>query len=124
MLQAGEAAAELPLAEGVAQAVSRVAGLPGLRPGDAAVLSYTVRLALAPRRMQASHLSPLRAAGFTDDEVHDIVHVVSCFSYMNRLADGLGVAVDASRQAWATQLLGPALLSRHRSWAGLTDPVG
>jgi alkylhydroperoxidase family enzyme len=33
----------------------------------------------------------LRAAGFTDRDVHDAAQVVAYFAYINRIADALGV---------------------------------
>jgi alkylhydroperoxidase family enzyme len=33
----------------------------------------------------------LRAAGFDDAAVHDIVQITALFNYYNRLADGLGI---------------------------------
>jgi hypothetical protein len=78
-------------------------------------MHFGLRLALAPRTMRASRLEPLRAEGWTDREIHDAVNVVACYSYMNRLADGLGVAVDSSD--WALRLLGQARLDAHRAWA-------
>ena len=66
--------------------------------------------------MTAAHLEPLRAVGLTDDQIHDVVHVVSCFSYMNRLADGLGVSLLAEREALAVTLFGQQALQAHRAW--------
>ena len=67
--------------------------------------------------MTARHLDPLRSVGLSDDEIHDVVHVVCCFSYMNRLADGLGVSVLPDREALAVELLGAEALAAHREWS-------
>ncbi|MFT5681924.1 MAG: hypothetical protein ACI8RZ_002842 [Myxococcota bacterium] len=67
--------------------------------------------------MTADHLDPLRGVGLSDDEIHDVVHVVACFSYMNRLADGLGVSLLPAREAQAIALFGEEALAAHRAWA-------
>ena len=82
-----------------------------------ALLRFVVRLGLAPRSMRASHLSPLREAGFSDREIHDVVIVVGCFSSMSRLADGLGVTAHPEDGGWAERLLGAERVAEHRLWA-------
>lgn len=82
---------------------------------DRALIRLSLRLAFAPATMDRSRLDPLRADGWTDREIHDAVAVVCCFSYMNRLADGLGVALETS--TWAVELLGPERWEAHRRWA-------
>jgi len=37
----------------------------------------------------------LRAAGFSDTGIHDIVQIAGLFAYYNRLADGLGIEPEA-----------------------------
>lgn len=103
--------------EHVLAELDRVAPELTLQPGDAEVLRYVARLTLAPRTMTPAHLDPLRAAGLDDLAIHDVVHVVGCFSYMNRLADGLGVHLDPHMRAWAETLFGPEALARHDAWA-------
>ena len=56
-----------------------------------ALLQYAERLALDPARVTDEHLLPLREAGCDDRAIHDLVQVVGCFSYINRIAEGLGV---------------------------------
>ncbi len=127
LVAAGERAAALPPAGAVAHLSDVIDGLSGLEAGDAAVLGYAARLTLAPRTLRAAHLTPLRAAGLGDGDVHDVAHVVACFNYMNRLADGLGVVQGASNGAWARQLLGDAAWARHQAWGrpeGASDPDG
>ena len=102
---------------GLAEYDTVVASLPALDSRARAVLGFVGVLTVSPRRMRASALVPLREAGFTDREIHDIVHVVACFSYMNRLADGTGVTVQTGRRAWACTLLGEDSLAAHLAWA-------
>lgn len=49
--------------------------------------------------------------------LHDVVHVVCCFSYMNRLADGLGVTARPEAGSGAERLLGADRVAAHRRWA-------
>lgn len=120
LLEAGEAAAELPLREGVDQAVDRIDTLVSRAlsfADDAALLRFVVRLTLAPRLMTAERVDALRASGLSDRDIHDVVNVVCCFSYMNRLADGLGVTSDWEPGGWAERLMGEERLEAHRRWA-------
>ena len=56
-----------------------------------AMLDFAMKLTLRPREMSAADVDRLRAVGFDDDAVHDIVQVTALFNYYNRLADGLGI---------------------------------
>lgn len=58
---------------------------------ERAMLAYAEKLALTPAHMTQADVDSLRAAGFTDREISDIVQVVAYFSYINRVADGIGV---------------------------------
>lgn len=62
-----------------------------LPPADRAMLDFAVKLAREPRSMTRDDVETLRAAGFDDTAVHDIVQITGFFSYYNRLADGLGI---------------------------------
>jgi len=121
--EAGDEAAEHPLRAGVARVHEAIDALPPealaiLSDGDLAILHFTAEAALAPRKMDRARLAYLRDAGFDDTAIHDIVHVVCCFSYMNRLADSLGVeVVGAERLAWAERLYGAEATAAHTAWA-------
>jgi uncharacterized peroxidase-related enzyme len=71
----------------VASQGSEAAPEPRLR----ALLQYAERLALAPGDMNEEHVAQLRALGLDDRTIHDATQVVAYFSYINRVADGLGV---------------------------------
>jgi len=62
-----------------------------LAPADRAMLDFAAKLTRSPQEMTAADAEALRAAGFDDDGIHDIVQVVGLFAYYNRLADGLGI---------------------------------
>ena len=44
--------------------------------------------------MEASDLEPMRAAGLSDREILDVNLITSYFAYVNRVADGLGIALE------------------------------
>jgi alkylhydroperoxidase family enzyme len=115
MWRCGEERAEQRPAEAVAAARLRLRGL-DLTLADEAMLTYVVALGMDPGRMGAGEVQALREAGFSEREIHDIVMVVSCFSFMNRLADGTGVTVQPSHHKVARELLGQEALSRHLAW--------
>jgi len=118
LAEAGEVAVESPPERAIEAVAAAAQAGGGLVPGDREVLVHVARATLAPRTLDARHLSPLRAAGLDDRAIHDVVHVAACFAYMNRLADSLGVAVVGDdRRAWAARLLGDEALRRHDRWA-------
>lgn len=95
------------------------AGLPTLPVDDRdrPLLHYALLLALAPRATTGEAVDAMKAAGWSERAIHDVVHVVCCFSYMNRLADGLGVTlIEADRHAWAVEIFGAAALRAHFVW--------
>ena len=68
----------------------------GPTAADRAMLDFAVKLARDPRSMTRGDVEALRAAGFGDTAIHDIVQVTGFFSYYNRLADGLGIDPEVS----------------------------
>jgi alkylhydroperoxidase family enzyme len=120
---AGEEAVLHPVVAGVGLIHEALDALPEaamaiLEPQDVAILHFTAEAALAPRQMQRARVEYLRGFGFSDDEIHDIVQVVCCFSYMNRLADSLGVGIIAAdKLAWAERLFGAEAIAEHVAWA-------
>lgn len=59
------------------------------------MLTYAVKLTVTPGAMVADDVAALRAVGFTDRDVLDIVEVVGYYAYVNRVADGLGVQTES-----------------------------
>jgi uncharacterized peroxidase-related enzyme len=55
------------------------------------MLDFAVKLTREPRSMSRDDVETLRAAGFDDTAIHDIVQITGYFSYYNRLAEGLGI---------------------------------
>lgn len=64
--------------------------------------------------MRESDVLQLREVGLTDEEILSVVGITCLFNFMNRLADGLGVDIDADRQqAMDRWVAGPA---RTQEW--------
>ena len=51
-----------------------------------------------PTRMVESNWQPLRDLGFDDRACLEVAHIVGLFNYLTRLADGLGLQLDAGTQ--------------------------
>jgi uncharacterized peroxidase-related enzyme len=59
-----------------------------------AMLAYVEKLTLRPWEMIEEDVLALRAAGFSDAAILDINQVTGYYAFVNRLADGLGVALE------------------------------
>ena len=66
-----------------------------LGSADRAMLHYCAKLTCAPGDMTEGDVEQLRQAGFDDRAILDIVQVAACYAYVNRIADGLGVSLEA-----------------------------
>ena len=55
------------------------------------MLDYAVKLTLTPAEMSEADIEGLRAVGFDDGSIHDIVQVTGLFNLYDRIADGLGI---------------------------------
>ena len=60
-----------------------------------AAMVYTAKLTRRPEAMEAGDAAALRDAGFTDQQIVDVAHVVALFNYINRIARGLGTELHA-----------------------------
>lgn len=68
----------------------------GLADADRAMLEYALALTRDPGGVRRNDVDELRGHGFDDTAIHDICHVTSYYNYVNRMADGLGVELEAS----------------------------
>lgn len=68
-----------------------------LSSGDRVMLDYVVKLTEAPVSVGQADVERLRASGFDDRAIHDICATTAYFAFVNRIADGLGVEMEASR---------------------------
>lgn len=58
------------------------------------MLDYVTKLTREPWRVDDSDVQALRAEGFTDAGILDIVLVAGYYAFVNRLAQGLGVPLE------------------------------
>lgn len=65
-----------------------------LSDADRAMLDFAVKLGRDSHSMSRDDVEALRAVGFSDTAILDIVHITGFFSYYNRLADGLGIELE------------------------------
>jgi uncharacterized peroxidase-related enzyme len=65
-----------------------------LRDADTAMLDYAVKLTRTPCDCGPDDVERLRAHGFTDADILDIVQVIAYYAYVNRMACGLGVDLE------------------------------
>ncbi len=61
------------------------------------MLIYTEKLTLTPWDMVEADVIALREVGFSDAAILDINQVTGYYAFVNRLADGLGVELEAYR---------------------------
>ena len=116
MWQTGELRSQFPPKETIRQAQKQLELL-SLSEEDKAVLNYVLQLTIHPADMNSKNIESLRLMRFSDHEIHDIVLVISCFSFMNRLADGTGVRVLERRRKFAIALLGEECWKQHKRWS-------
>lgn len=70
---------------------------------DRALCTIADKLSATPTRVVEEDWAPLRRLGFDDPEILEVAHIVGIFNYLTRLADGLGLELDAgTRQASAS----------------------
>ncbi|MBX3394950.1 MAG: peroxidase [Phycisphaerae bacterium] len=72
----------------------------GVEPKDAALLNYAEKLTHLAAKMEESDLNRLRAVGWDDVAIHDATQIIAYFNYINRIAEGLGVELDAGAPVW------------------------
>lgn len=60
-----------------------------------AIIDYAAKLTEEPAAMQRSDVEQLRAVGLEDADILAVAEVVGYYAYVNRLADGLGVALES-----------------------------
>ena len=63
--------------------------------GDRAMLEYAHKLTLEPWNVVEADVVALRKSGFSDEAILDINQVAAYYAFVNRLADGLGVELEA-----------------------------
>jgi uncharacterized peroxidase-related enzyme len=61
---------------------------------EMAMLEFAELLTVEPSNVLEEDVQRLRAAGWRDEDIVDIVHQTALFAYMTRVADGLGIEVE------------------------------
>ena len=61
---------------------------------DQVLLRYSAKLNNLQSPIENSDILELRAVGFDDRAIHDIVTIISYFNFVNRMAEGLGVELE------------------------------
>lgn len=64
-------------------------------PAERALLDFAVKLTREPWSMTREHVGTLRETGWSDRAILDLTLVASYYNFVNRLADGLGVELEA-----------------------------
>jgi len=72
----------------------------GLDEAEAALLDYAERVTLSPRDCSEADIAKLREVGHDDVAIHDAVQIIAYFNYINRVADALGVELEADALDW------------------------
>lgn len=94
---------------GNALAVKRDWRTARLSDADRALCAFAEKLTAIPARVRREDVDALRAAGFTDEAIHDAVQVISYFNYINRIAEGLGTDLEADMPPRPPQWEPPAV---------------
>jgi len=63
----------------------------GLSEKQMAMLDYAVKLTLDPVTVSEDDVDELRAVGFSDEDVWDIIEVTAMFNFTNRVMSAAGV---------------------------------
>jgi uncharacterized peroxidase-related enzyme len=61
---------------------------------ERAICDYAAKLTLTPWEMEEADLDDMREEGLSDRDILDVNLITSYFAYVNRLADGLGIALE------------------------------
>lgn len=65
-----------------------------------------MKLTMEPAEVREADVEELRGLGLGDEQILSVVGITCLFNFMNRLAEGLGVDIDADRQramdGWVT----------------------
>ena len=79
------------------RAVARDPETAELNSRDRAMVDFALKLTRSPSDMTRADIAPLRDQGLGDDSILWLVEVIGYFNYVNRLADGLGVALEPGK---------------------------
>ena len=66
-----------------------------LNQRQCALVDYALKLTLAPQTVREEDLDPLCEAELSDGAIHDAAAITAYFNFVNRVASGLGVDMEA-----------------------------
>jgi uncharacterized peroxidase-related enzyme len=72
----------------------------GLSASGRALCVYAEKLTQDPAGMTEGDINALRGHNFDDRAIHDATQVIAYFNYINRIADGLDVALEEFVRPW------------------------
>lgn len=67
-----------------------------IEEADRAMLAYVDKLTSAPSTISESDITALQGVGFSNGAILDICQVAAYYAFVNRLASGLGVELEAT----------------------------
>jgi uncharacterized peroxidase-related enzyme len=76
-----------PFVEGIKRDYTKL----DLPPAERAMLDYAVKLTVAPSTANETDVETLRAHGFDDRDILDIVYVICLYNFNDRMADATGI---------------------------------
>lgn len=65
---------------------------------EMAMLEFAELLTIQPANVVEDDVQRLRAVGWVDEDIVDIVHQTALYNYMVRVADGLGIELSENMQ--------------------------
>lgn len=77
-----------PFVEAIKQDYTKVP----MPSNERAMLDYAVKLTVAPSTVNEADVQSLRAHGFDDRDILDIVYVICLYNFNDRMADATGIA--------------------------------
>jgi uncharacterized peroxidase-related enzyme len=69
-----------------------------LAPEERLMLEFVEKLNFTPSQMTEADIATLRDAGFSDENICDIVALTAYRNFMNRIHDGLGLGLENLRR--------------------------
>ena len=87
------------------------------------MLEYAEQLTIAPASMTEDDVNKLRAVGWTDRDILDIVHVSAYFNFRARMVDGLGLEVSDESAQRAVEARERAAASGKEKGIALPDDI-
>lgn len=68
------------------------------------MLEFAEFLTISPSSMSQANVDALREAGWNDEDIIDIVHITALYAYQVRVAEGLGIEIEANKEEMSAKL--------------------